>query len=133
MKLTHVFIGTGLVAATQLIGCTAKTEQASKLEVPSKVSDLNQEEPCIVNSFYKQAVSEKCERGQKVVFLPMSWGNDQLPIMFAGLNCDLRYNVVSNNGGVTCIFIGKSKKEEAAEKAATASAASAPASSASSN
>ena len=128
MKVTRLIIGACLVVAAQLIGCGSKKGETDKLGVTSEVHDINQDGPCVVNSFYKPDVSEKCERGQRVVFLPQSWGNDQLPIMFAGINCDLRFNVVSNNGGVTCIFVGKSKKEEAAEKAA---AASSPASSAS--
>lgn len=44
-----------------------------------------------------------CAVGSKIVFTPLRWGNDQLPIYFAGQFCDLNYAVVSNNGGVTCI------------------------------
>lgn len=126
--MNRLIIGTCLVAAAQLVGCGSKKDEADKMGLTNEVSDINQDQPCIVDSFFKQNVSERCERGQKVVFLPQSWGNDQLPIMFAGMNCDLRFNVVSNNGGVTCIFVGKSEMEEAAEKAG---AASSPASSAS--
>ncbi len=60
-----------------------------------------------------------CKPGQKVLFLPNSWGNDQLPIIFAGINCDLRYSVAMNNGGVTCIYTPltpKEKKEQTPSK-----------------
>lgn len=45
-----------------------------------------------------------CQPGQKVVFLPASFGSEQLPILFAAINCDLRYQVVLTNGAVTCIY-----------------------------
>ena len=54
---------------------------------------------CLV--FAADAVSS-CKPGQKVVFMPLRWGNDQLPI-FVSQYCDLNYTVVWNNGGVTCI------------------------------
>ena len=45
-----------------------------------------------------------CQPGQKVVFLPASFGNEQLPILFAAINCDLRYQVALTNGAVACIY-----------------------------
>lgn len=45
-----------------------------------------------------------CQPGQKVVFLPASFGNEQLPILFAAINCDLRYQVALTNGAVSCIY-----------------------------
>ena len=44
-----------------------------------------------------------CAPGDLLMYLPMRWGNDQLPIIFAARNCDLSNNIVYNNGGVTCI------------------------------
>jgi alpha-tubulin suppressor-like RCC1 family protein len=43
-----------------------------------------------------------CEDGQLLVFLPRSWGNDQLPIDVAALYCDFDHSIVYNNGGVVC-------------------------------
>lgn len=48
--------------------------------------------------------SESCKPGQKVVFLPKTWGNAQLPVLFAGMNCDLSYAVVVTEGAVACIY-----------------------------
>lgn len=67
-------------------------------------TDINQSEICEVSVWQRDVTTEACKPGQKVVFLPQSWGNDQLPILFAAVNCDLRYSVALTNGGVTCIF-----------------------------
>lgn len=48
-------------------------------------------------------VAANCAVGSKIVFTPLRWGNDQLPIFFAVQFCVLNYAVVSNKGGVTCI------------------------------
>ena len=45
-----------------------------------------------------------CKPGQKVAFTPDSWGNQQLPIYFTALNCDMRYSVALTEGGVVCIY-----------------------------
>ena len=77
----------------------------SKLGGDSSESSIKPSNLCEVSSWEKAATAEACTPGQKVVFLPNRWGNEQLPIMFSALNCDLRYSVVSNNGGVSCIYL----------------------------
>jgi len=47
-----------------------------------------------------------CKVGRKVLFLPQTFGNEQLPVLFAAINCDLRYAVALTNGAVTCIYAG---------------------------
>lgn len=70
-----------------------------------------------------RVASAGCKPGQKIVFLPQSWGNEQLPVLFAALNCDLRYQVVATRGAVTCIF-APVKPEQPAAAESPASAAS---------
>jgi hypothetical protein len=65
---------------------------------------INQSQVCEVSGWQHDVTASACKPGQKVVFLPSRWGNEQLPIMFASVNCDLRYSVVLTNGGVTCIY-----------------------------
>ena len=67
-------------------------------------ASVNQDDLCEVNEWRLDTTAKTCQPGQKVVFLPSSWGNEQLPILFTAVNCDLRFAVVSTNGGVTCIF-----------------------------
>lgn len=65
---------------------------------------VDQANLCEVKGWQHDVVKAACKAGQKVVFLPESWGNEQLPVLFAAVNCDLRYSVAMTNGGVTCIF-----------------------------
>jgi hypothetical protein len=45
-----------------------------------------------------------CQIGQRIMFLPPRFGNKQLPIMFAGFNCDFRYAIALTDGAVACIY-----------------------------
>ncbi len=81
------------------------TSACSKLGGDSHQEAIKPASLCSVTSYEKSATADACTPGQKVVFLPNRWGNEQLPIMFAALNCDLRYSVLSNNGGVACIYL----------------------------
>lgn len=56
-----------------------------------------------------------CAKGQKVAFLPDQFGNEQLPILFAARNCDLRYSVALTRGGVTCIYLPAEPEKPSSE------------------
>lgn len=83
---------------SMLCGCTAP----SSATATAASADLHQDEFCETNEISTPA---NCKPGQRVVFLPDRFGNEQLPVLFAAANCDLRYSVVLTNGGVTCIFL----------------------------
>lgn len=95
------------VCTTGLFACTGQKSQEP---------GINQSEICEVNDWSLDVTTTACKPGQKIVFLPNRWGNDQLPIVFAGLNCDLRYSVAMNNGGVTCIYMPITPKKAATEQ-----------------
>ena len=106
MKAALLFLGP-LAAMTMLGGCVQSEA------VPETVS-VNQSEVCEVSSWIPADVTERCKPGQKVAFLPNRFGNEQMPILFAALNCDLRYAVALTNGGVACIYApGKIPQPEA--------------------
>lgn len=65
---------------------------------------IDQASLCEVSQWQHSEVAAKCRPGQKTVFLPNSFGNEQLPAIFAAVNCDLRYQVVQTTGAVTCIY-----------------------------
>ena len=65
----------------------------------------NPDNLCQVSIWQREAVALVCKPGEKVVFLPKTFGNEQLPVYFAAVNCDLRYPVVWTTGGVTCIWL----------------------------
>lgn len=88
------------VSISMLGGCLPKDSEVAA--TPSL--KINQESLCQVDSWQHDAVASLCSEGQKVVFLPNSFGNEQLPIIFSAVNCDLRYTVALTKGGVTCIY-----------------------------
>lgn len=94
-RFTNVAIS--LTALSILAGCT-QPQSAAIGDVPV---GLNQGEYCETNEL---AAPAHCKQGQHVVFLPSRFGNEQLPVLVAAANCDLRYSVVLTNGGVTCIY-----------------------------
>jgi hypothetical protein len=64
----------------------------------------NQQNLCQVRDWKVNSVAKVCKSGQRVVFLPNSWGSEQLPILFAAGNCDHHYSIALTNGGVSCIY-----------------------------
>lgn len=105
MSAKHAFF---LVTVLCVAGCT--TEDASKPAVASsadnspRLDGIDQANLCEVSVWRHDDVAELCKAGQKIVFLPTKWGNEQLPVFFAAVNCDLRYSVVLTPGAVTCIY-----------------------------
>lgn len=75
------------VSAVTLSGCDQTKAQTKLCEVT-----------------HWRAATESCKDGDVVSFLPDSWGNEQQPLIAASVICDLRYHVVSNTGGVVCVY-----------------------------
>lgn len=57
---------------------------------------------CVVYDFDTSG----CKKGDVVLYMPSQWGNEQLPVEFAGKKCDMTKQVVWTNGGVTCVYAG---------------------------
>src|SRR5690606_40953080 len=102
-----------IVVSAFLIGaCAPSTTPAPEpaLDPPPEAASpaaekmIDQENLCEVSRWQHDVAKEYCEPGQKVVYLPESFGNEQLPILFAAVNCDLRYSVALTKGAVTCIY-----------------------------
>jgi len=88
-----------LAATLALTGACSKIEHAPAAAAePAPVQD----KVCEVRGWQSDVTAE-CKPGQKIVFLPNTFGNEQLPILFAAVNCDMRYTVAMTNGGVVCI------------------------------
>lgn len=96
-------------AMAALAGCQKGGEQVA--------AQIDQDTICETSSW---RIDGDCKPGTKIAFLPQRWGNEQLPVMFAAANCDMRYSVLHTNGGVVCIF----KPLAPGKAAAPASAAS---------
>lgn len=111
MKHALVRLMVCALVPVSLLGCNG-SGAAPQGVVPSTVATAatqaspDQTHICEVNGWQKDVTEAKCRAGQKVVFLPDHWGNEQLPILFAAVNCDMRYAVALTNGGVACIYAG---------------------------
>ena len=103
-----------------LTGCqpTAGTKGAAA------TSDVapDQSHVCEVHDWKVDASASACHAGQKVVFLPDSWGNEQLPLLFVAVNCDVRYSVALTVGGAVCIYAGPLAANRSAKPGAATSA-----------
>lgn len=95
---------TGRASAAALSACGGGHANADPVpgHIAAAAVDIFQDSVCEVRSW---RVADSCTPGGKIVFLPESFGNEQLPVLFAALNCDLHYQVVSTKGAVTCIFL----------------------------
>jgi len=74
---------------------------------PQAAHAANKADPdslCSVSDWLRDTVAETCTPGEKVIFLPESFGNEQLPVLFAAVNCDLQHAVVWTKGAVTCVY-----------------------------
>lgn len=95
------------IAAVVLAGCSPGSSGPGTLSADPRPAAgpalaIVQDQICESASW---KVALHCKPGQKIIFLPPQFGNVQLPVMFAGANCDLRYSVVATSGAVTCIFL----------------------------
>jgi len=48
-----------------------------------------------------------CHEGDIVVFLPLVYGNEQLPVLAAAAFCDHSKSIALTIGGVSCVFTRK--------------------------
>lgn len=87
-----------------MAGCNPQAQSPATGAASAPQTAIDQAQLCEVNAWQHNLVASVCKPGQKVVFLPRSFGNAQLPILFAAVNCDLRYGVALTEGAVTCIY-----------------------------
>lgn len=80
--------------------------------------EIDQGSICQVTD-WRPAASASCKPGQKIAFFPQTFGNAQLPVLFAAANCDLRYSVALTNGAVACIYAPLKPETEKTEPAAS--------------
>lgn len=92
-----------IASALAVAGCNEVNSTNVPAQVPS-ASAIDQKNICQVDNWERESVAQSCSPGQKVIYLPTRWGNEQLPILFAAVNCDLQYAVVQSPGAVTCIY-----------------------------
>jgi len=96
-----------LVSPLVGVGCTpAPPAETSAGEAIAP--GINQGILCTVDNLFPVG----CERGQKILFMPPRFGNEQLPVIFAAGNCDMRYSIALTNGAVACIYAPLGEDDE---------------------
>jgi hypothetical protein len=88
-----------LLACAALAACQASPKAESGTQSIGERPTL-----CVVSDWRQDAVASACKPEQPVAFLPNTFGNEQLPIMFSALNCDLEKQIVQTTGGVACTY-----------------------------
>ncbi|MGN0915573.1 MAG: hypothetical protein ACI4NE_04385 [Succinivibrio sp.] len=102
MKLHNIIlsiIAVALFVIIFLLYNIIRSDKTTDAEVSTQQTD-SKTNVCLA---FNTGAIENCQKGSQLLFLPQTWGNDQLPILVAGYNCDFNHPVVYNNGGVTCI------------------------------
>ncbi len=59
---------------------------------------------CEVQTLNMEDVSKSCDKGNRVLFAPRTFGNEQLPVLFSALYCDHSQSIALTTGGVSCIY-----------------------------
>jgi len=106
MKFPVLTLAVAVSLAASVTGCDRVVPVPPDASASTNQPVPDQTHVCEVHQWQQDATSAECKTDQKVVFLPLSFGNEQLPILFAAVNCDLRYSVALTTGSVTCIYAG---------------------------
>ena len=61
---------------------------------------------CNVDSMDAEQVAKSCKIGERILFTPPSWGNEQAPVVFAALHCNPEYAIALTHGAVSCVYQG---------------------------
>lgn len=93
-----------ITSMVMLSACSNKEKEPVKATVTNINTEIDQTDVCIAMDTSLPNAAKTCKPGHKIVFRPMSWGNEQMPLIFVSFFCDLRYSVAMNNGGVVCIY-----------------------------
>ena len=91
-----------IVSAVALLALAACKDPAVQIEQAE--IQIDQQQLCEVQNWQKDATALVCKPGQKVLFVPATFGNEQLPVLFAAVNCDHRFSIALTKGGVSCIY-----------------------------
>jgi hypothetical protein len=93
----------GLFISLVVMSLTGCYEQSANSQTTG--TKIDQNTLCRTSALDRKVIAQSCNPGQKLVFLPNSFGNEQLPIIFAAANCDHRYSIALTKGAVSCIYL----------------------------
>lgn len=101
--------GTVLASCMAMVGCNEdkSSKAVEKVAVPAVVAASSGLQQGVCETSNWKEAAEICKDGDVVSVLFRSWGNEHLPLIAASAVCDMRYQIVSNNSGVVCVFSGE--------------------------
>jgi len=82
-------------------GGKSDTPQKDTSASSAQTASANASKLCV---FSNDEEADKCQSGQISLFAPHSFGNEQLPVIFAAKYCDFNFPMVSTVGSVSCVF-----------------------------
>ena len=80
-----------------------KTNQKNSVEIYSLPGDWAKGGKETVQNTMEE-LNKNAKNGDIIVFLPRSWGNEQLPLYFVNMFCNTNYQVIMNKAGVVCTY-----------------------------
>ncbi|MBQ9619281.1 MAG: hypothetical protein IJR44_02190 [Neisseriaceae bacterium] len=80
-----------------------KTNQKNSVEIYSLPGDWAKSGKETVQNTMEE-LNKNAKNGDIIVFLPRSWGNEQLPLYFVNMFCNTNYQVIMNKAGVVCTY-----------------------------
>lgn len=86
-----------------IFGFVATLSNLQGCDYNSLASPVN-DTVCEVATTDAKEIAEKCTKGERILFAPSSWGNEQLPVLFSSLYCNHKYAIALTKGGVSCIY-----------------------------
>lgn len=93
------YLAVAAIASLTMAGC-----DYSKADIPAPADAPVQRALCMVQTNDYNKIAESCVKGEKIVFTPTRFGNEQLPVIFAAVHCDHRYSIALTKGAVSCIY-----------------------------
>ena len=87
-----------------LVACGGGKSETFVKATPSPSAMLVTSQSSELCAFADDDEAAICQPGQVALFVPNSWGNEQLPIIYAAKYCDFNFPIVHTNGAVTCVF-----------------------------
>ena len=76
-----------------------KTNQKNSVEIYSLLGDWAKGGKETVQNTMEE-LNKNAKNGDIIVFLPRSWGNEQLPLYFVKMFCNTNYQVIMSKAGV---------------------------------
>jgi hypothetical protein len=87
-----------------LVACGGGKSESSTNPTSTSHEHATSDNASKLCAFSNDEETDKCQPGQIALFIPHSFGNEQLPVIFAAKYCDFNFPIVSTIGSVSCVY-----------------------------